>query len=197
MRPLGLGAALSLALLAAGCGSASTALDVGYPAAAVHPALLASSTPRRVQVAPVVDRRMDTTRIGSKGKDKGPLVTSRPVTEIVRDALVTELTRNGHAIDAGRPDLVLAAAVEAFELDSVESYPGRQYVAKVVLALTVSDARGGAPLLTRRYVGIRRRQMSEATERDWLDLVDTALARAMHDLATDPELTASLRTAGT
>ena len=196
MRQLRLGVALCLALLAAACGSATTALDVGYPDAAVHPALLASSAPRRVQVDPVVDRRMDPTRIGAKGKDEGTLVTSRPVTEIVRAALASELAKNGHAVVADRPDVVLAVAVEAFGLDAVEDYPGRQYVGKVVLAVTVSDGPSGAALLTRRYVGIRRRQMREANERDWRDLMDTALARAMHDLATDPDLTTALKSRG-
>ena len=184
-------AALGLGLLGAGgCGATNTALDVGYPEA--NRALLASTMPRRVQVEPVADRRMQTARIGVKPKDGGNIVTSRPVADIVQQALTVELSKNRHAVVSERPDAVLAAAVEAFSLDAVDGYSSLQYVGKVVIALTVSDGRTGEALLTRRYVGIRRREVAKPDETQWRDVMDTALSRAMHDLATDPDLVAAL-----
>ena len=46
----------------------------------------------------VNDRRLDTARIGSRPKDGGDIVTSRPVTEIVGEALALEIRKNGHAV---------------------------------------------------------------------------------------------------
>jgi uncharacterized lipoprotein YajG len=181
-----------LAVLAlSGCGAARSGLDVRYPEAGVHRSLLASAPPRRVEISPVADRRMDTARIGSKPKG-GDIVTSRPVTEIVGEALALEIRKNGHAVVSDKTDVVLAAAVEEFRLDVVTGYSSTQYVGRVVLAVTLADGRSGDQLLSRRYVGISRRQLDKGSDNDWRDIMDLALARTMHDLATDPEMAAVL-----
>jgi hypothetical protein len=84
--------------------------------------------------------------------------------------------------------------VEEFRLDVVAGYSATQYVGRVVIALTVAEPRSGDRLLTRRYVGISRRQIDNDKDSDngWRDVMDVALARTMHDLATDPELAAAL-----
>jgi YajG family uncharacterized lipoprotein len=154
--------------------------------------MLASAPPRRVEMSPVADRRIDTTRIGSKPRNEGDIVTSRPVAEIVGEALVLEIRKNGHSVVSGKGDVVLAAAVEEFRLDAVVGYSSTQYVGRVVLAVTLADARRGDQLLSRRYVGISRRQADKDSDKDWRDVMDVALARSMHDFATDPELSLAL-----
>jgi len=183
---------LLAALALSGCGAARSGLDVRYPEAGVHRSLLASAPPRRVEITPVADRRMDTARIGSKPKDGGDIVTSRPVTEIVGEALALEIGKNGHTVVSDKRDVILAAAVEEFRLDVVTGYSSTQYVGRVVIAVTLTDGHSGDQLLTRRYVGISRRQVDKDSEIGWRDVMDVALARSMHDLATDPELAAVL-----
>jgi len=188
-----LASAVRLALLLpvlGGCGSAG--LDVRYPAAGVNRAVLASAPPRRVDVGLVADRRADPTRIGVDAKSGDTVVTARPVTDIVREALVAELGRNGHTVLPDTGDVVLAAAVEEFRLDEIGSYGGARYVGRVVIALSVVDGRSGETLLTRRYVGIKRRQVDKASDAARLETMDLALARTMHDLATDPALARAL-----
>jgi hypothetical protein len=175
-----------------GCAVPSTALDVRYSEQGANRALLASASPRRVQVSPVVDRRMDTARIGTKPRGGGDIVTSRPVADIVREALVIEVSKNRHAVVSDRPDVVLTAAVEGFWLDTVDGYSSLQYVGKIVIALIVADGRTGDTLLTRRYVGIKRREVDKLDESQWREVMDTALTRTLHDLATDPDLVAAL-----
>ena len=181
-----------------GCGTAG--LDVHYPEARVNRAVLASAPPRRVEVGPVADRRMDTTRIGVKLKNAGDIVTRRPVADLVREALVLELSKNGHSVVSNGRDVILAATVEDFRLDEVSGYASTRYVGRVVIALNIVDGRSGENLLTRQYVGITRRQVDKASEDAMRETMDAALARTMHDLATDPELVralASVRTAAT
>jgi uncharacterized lipoprotein YajG len=181
-----------LALLAtAGCGTSG--LDVRYPEAGANSSMLAAVPPRRVEIRRVADRRMDTRRIGSAAKN-GDLLTSRPVVEIVRDALVVELSKNGHAVGAAGVDGVVAADVEEFWLDVVTGYSKVQYVGKVAIALTVSDGRTGNGLFSHRYIGIKRGQVDEASEGAARDVMEAALARTMRDLATDPGLVAALAT---
>jgi hypothetical protein len=173
-----------------GCGG--TALDVRYPEQGVNRALLASVAPRRVQIANVVDRRLETSRVGITPGGGGAIVTRRPVADIVQEALGLEMSKNGHVLVSDQPDVVLRPAIEVFSLDAVEGYPSVQYVGKVVISLTVVDGPTGDALLTRRYAGIRRRQVDKPDESQWRDVMDTALARAMHDLATDPTLVTAL-----
>jgi hypothetical protein len=186
---------LGVLLVAAGCAS-TAGLDVRYPEAGVNRAMLSTTPARRVAIGPVVDRRPQT-RIGVEAEKKKDIVTRRPVSEIVRDALVLELGANGHTVASDRPDVVLAAAVEEFWLDAAPSSSKVQYVGKVVVALTVTDGPSGQRLLTRRYVGIRRHEAPTDAENAPREVMDTALARAMHDLATDSELVRAFKRAAT
>lgn len=185
----GVAVLLSIAMVAGllGC-SRSVTLDVGYPEAGVNRALLASARPRRVEIRPVVDRRADSARIGVHPDGDKPIVSSRAVADIVREALVSEVRKNGHAVAADNAELVLAADVDEFWLDTVTAYASLHYVGKVALTVTVVDSRTGQTLVTRRYVGIRRQQAKRDDKQAGVEAMDMALSRAIHDLATDTVL---------
>jgi hypothetical protein len=185
-----------MALLATGAaafgGGCASAVDVRYPDSSAHPALLSSVAPRRVVIAPVVDRRLERARIGAEPKSQDAIVARRPVEEIVRRALAVEIAKNGHSVVTDTADIVLAVDVEEFWIDAASRQGTTQYVGRVALALRVVDAHTGDRRLTRRYVGIKRR-LAEADAVDvWREIMDAALARTLRDIATDPELVAAL-----
>ena len=193
MRPVAFALLLVLsAMLASGCRSGSSGLDVRYPESGAHRAMLASIAPRRIEIGAVTDSRMDTGRIGQRPKSGANIVTDRPVTDIVREALAVELGTNGHAVVADKKDAVLVASVDEFWLDVVVGYSTTQYVGKVAIGLAVADGRSGDTLVTRRYVGIKRQQADADSQTVWRQVMDAALARTMHDLATDPDVVAAL-----
>jgi hypothetical protein len=181
-----------IALLALATACASRTVDVSYPETEVKKALLGSVAPRRMVVAPVTDRRGDKERIGASPEDRKPIVTARPVSEIVRDALVREVEKNGHQVVAGPGDLVLAADVEEFWLDAVGRSATTQYVGRVAIAVAVADGHTGDRLWSRRYVGIRRQTAAADSKTAWREVMDAALARMIHDVATDPDLALSV-----
>ena len=189
-------AALAVLLIAGGCAASIDALDVGYPAAGVNRAMLGSITPLRIGISPIVDRRVDAGRIGSSPPDGKSIVTSRPVPDIVHDALATEIGKNGHTLVATETDAVLTAEVDEFWLDIVPGYPDTQYVGKVAIALAVVNGRTGERLLARRYIGIRRQHAGPESPDVRREVMDTALARTMRDLATDRELVGALSRLG-
>ena len=179
--------------LALGGCSSSAVLDVGYPTVtATNPPMLAPAQARRVLIRPVADRRMDTTRIGSASKDGHAMVTRRPVADIVREALVGEMTKAGYSVVSERWDVAVSAEVEEFWLDVVSGYKTTLYVGRVVIALAVVDGSSGEQVLVRRYVGISRRETDEGPKRAGRDALDVALARTMHDVAMDPTVRAAL-----
>ena len=177
-----------IAVLTLATACASRTVDVSYPETGVKKALLANVAPRRMVVAPVTDRRGDRDRIGASPEDRKPIVTARPVSEIVRDALVREVEKNGHQVVAGPGDVVLAADVEEFWLDAVGRSATTQYVGRVAIAVAVADGHTGDRLWSRRYVGIRRQTAEADSKTAWREVMDTALARTMRDVATDPDL---------
>ena len=183
-------APLLLASVVAGC--ATRTVDVGYPEAETKKALLANVAPRRVTVAPVTDRRGDKDRIGASPKDGKAIVTARPVADIVRDALVLEVAKNGHQVVAAPADVVVAADVEEFWLDAVGRSPSTQYVGRVAIAVTITDGQTGDRLWNRRYVGIRRRTAEADSKTAWREVMEVALARTVRDIATDPDLALSV-----
>ena len=181
-----------IALLALATACASRTVDVSYPETEVKKALLGSVAPRRMVVAPVTDRRGDKERIGASPEDRKPIVTARPVSEIVRDALVREVEKNGHQVVAGPGDVVLAADVEEFWLDAVGRSATTQYVGRVAIAVAVADGHTGDRLWSRRYVGIRRQTAAADSKTAWREVMDAALARMIRDVATDPDLALSV-----
>ena len=187
-----LAAVVVVSLVVAGCGASTTTLDVGYPAADARRAMLASVPPMRIEVGSLVDRRVDALRIGSESDKGKSITTTRPVPDIVRDALVTELGRNGHVIADADGDVILSGELEEFWLDIVPGYPETHYVGRVALALVVVNARTGERVVTRRYVGIRRQKAEPDSAEARRAVMDTALARTIHDLATDRTLVAAL-----
>jgi hypothetical protein len=140
----------------------------------------------------MTDRRADASRIGVTPEGGKALVTSRPVSDIVHDALVAEVGANGHQIVDGPGDVVLSGDVQEFWLDALGDSGSRQYVGRVAITLALADGRTGERLLTRRYVGIRRQTADADAKAAWRDVMDLALARTMHDVATDPELALTL-----
>ena len=180
------------AVLALTTACASRTVDVSYPETEVKKALLGSVAPRRMVVAPVTDRRGDKDRIGASPEDRKPIVTARPVSEIVRDALVREVEKNGHQVVAGPGDVVLAADVEEFWLDAVGRSATTQYVGRVAVAVAVADGQTGDRLWSRRYVGIRRQTAAADSKTAWREVMDAALARMIRDVATDPDLALSV-----
>ena len=191
-------ALVGLAVLAGLAGCAGPArLDVRYHEAGANRALLGSVASRRIEVRSVTDGRADTTRVGAKPEKGKDYVAARPVTDIVREALLVELAKNGHAVAAGPSDVALTAEVEEFWLDVVHGYKTMQYVGKVGFTLTALDGRTGDRLASRRYLGIKRHQVDAASDEAARDVLTVALARAVRDLATDPILAAALGRAST
>jgi uncharacterized lipoprotein YajG len=88
-------------------------------------------------------------------------------------------------------DVVLAAEVEEFWLDVVVGHSHAQYVGKVVLALAVVDGRNGETLFTRHYAGTKRREADVDAKDVAREVMDAALARTLHDFATDPKAVAA------
>src|SRR5262249_22165380 len=156
-----------------GC-AASAVLDVGYPSATTQ-SVRPPAQARRVVIQPVADQRMDRTRIGPAAEDGQAMVTRRPVTDIVREALAVALTRAGYSVVAERGDVAVTPEVEEFWIDVVNGYRTTLYVGRVAIALAVVDGVTGNPVQIRRYVATSRREVDGASPGAARDALEVAL----------------------
>jgi hypothetical protein len=67
------------------------------------------------------------------------------------------------------------------------------YVGRVVIALRAIDGQSGETVLMRRYIGIKRWQVDKPSGAVRRETMNAALARTMHDLATDVTLARVVR----
>jgi len=145
-----------------------------------------------VEILSVVDKRPDTARVGYKrntfNQKMADIVTSRPVPDVVRDALATELKTNGHLIAAGDRDLAFAVDVNEFWFDLQVGMWTIEHLGTTGVTLTVNDVRTGAVLLNQRYQGNHRAERAAGYEGTWEEVMNAALERMMRDIATDPKL---------
>jgi YajG family uncharacterized lipoprotein len=200
---------LGLAALLGGCVGIST-VNVGYEEARAARGPLSAAGPRRILIE-VTDRRpMASPLIGYKrapGTERTlaseflppsnarSIAVTRPVREIVHDALAVELRKNNHAVVRAEADRVLAVDVQEFWLDVQEGFWSNRFSATMAITMTVADARTGRVLLTRNYQGHAVKSgQGMMREGNWKTPMNSALEGMMREVATDPRLVEALRT---
>ena len=185
-------ALLAAAILVTGCAFTTSKLDIAYSADQTGP--LATVAPREVSVGPFADKRPDVARIGYKkngfGQKTADILPSRPVAEIVRDAIAAELAKNGHRA-AAAPALALSGDVTEFWFDLSVGAFTIEYTGRVGATVNIRDPSGG-PVLTKRYQGVQVEKRMAGYEGAWTEVMNTALSKMVREISTDPELADAL-----
>lgn len=181
---------LSGAVLLGGCAFTQATLNVGYLEASRGP--LASVESRRVEIGPFEDKRLERDKIGWKkngfGQKTAHIVSSRPVPEIVRDALAVEFMKNGHNVGGAPGDVMLSGEIKTFWFDYQINFWTVDFMGTVEVALSVADGEDGAPLLKRTYQGHYTEKSMGGLEGTWERVMNVALERMVRELSTDSKL---------
>jgi uncharacterized lipoprotein YajG len=190
-------AILTLAALALGGCAAPKILDVGLKPTDAGHGPLGSAPPVTVRVADLTDKRPEPERIGftknAFGGRSADLVTGRPVTTIVRDAIVAEFAASGHRVGPDA-DILVSGTLTAFWFELSTDGGLFQLTADVGADLTLSDGPAGQLLQTRAYQGhYAEKTTAGALESTWQRVMNTALQRMVREIASDPGLLAALR----
>jgi hypothetical protein len=189
---------IMLQLLAAvGFAGCASTLNIAYDPSTGARSPLTVVEPRHLDVGEFVDKRPETDRIGDKrnmyGGKVGKIHTARPVPTIVRDAIVTELKRSGHLLDAPS-NLLLTGEVTAFWFDYHLHFATVDFIGRVSVVLNATDKRTGTALLTRTVSAEYTEQSWGGGEGTWERVMNTALARLVRAMSTDDELLRLLKT---
>ena len=182
---------LSALLLLGGCAFTKATLNVGYTDAMATRGPLASVTPRRIEVGAFADKRPETARIGYKrnmyGTKTADIVTAKPVSEIVTDALATELRKNGHEVTAANRDLVISGDITTFWFEFQVNFWTVEFFGTSAVTLNVVDGTGKT-LLTRNYQGHYTEKSGGGLDATWERVMNEALQRMVREVSTDLQL---------
>jgi hypothetical protein len=179
-----------------GCARTQADLNVTYDDSKVNKGPLSAIPPLRAEIGEFRDARPERNKIGDKrnrlGVKTADIVTTKPVPDIVRDALVAELSRNGHLISAEQTQVIMVGEVTAFWFDYQVNFWTIDFMGTVGLTLNVIDGRTGA-VLTRRYQGHYTEASFGGLDATWERVMNTALARVIQEIGTDPHLLQALK----
>lgn len=191
--------ALQLASLVVlgGCAFTTATLNVGYTAADASRGPLSGVEATRVEIGPFVDKRPETTKIGYKrngfGQKTADIVTTKPVPDIIREALAAEFRKNGHEVAAAERDLVLSGEVTEFWFDYQMNFWTVEFFGTSAIVLNVADGRTGATLLTRTYQGHYTEKSMGGLDATWERVMNEALQRMVREVGSDARLVQVLK----
>ena len=186
---------VGLGLAAGGCAFTDATIKVAY--AEPSRGALGAVPPRRVELGPIQDKRPETDKIGYKrngfNQKTAKIQTTKPVPEIVREALAAELTKNGHVVGGPDSELVLSADITEFWLDISVGMFTLDFVGATGLELRVTPRAGEGAPVARQYRGYHKETAMGGLEGTWEHVMNTALQHMMRELATDVRLAQALR----
>ncbi|WP_373498054.1 YajG family lipoprotein [Desulfococcus sp.] len=190
---------LVAALLTSCAGNMIVRPDYHPPLRADAP--LAAVPKLKVRLLDFADRReppMDASRVGRR-ETSGvmPMVdvfSERPVSDIVRDAVWTELVRNGHRIVTSDEDVTMQGDIHGFWVGTETTGPAWDVSGEVSIAFRVTYPAAGSPTVIRSYTGknVERTYLTPGKEIMARPLVKS-LADVMTSMSSDRELMAALK----
>jgi hypothetical protein len=183
---------LSALVLLGGCAFTKATLNVGYTDAMATRGPLSSVTPRRIDLGAFTDKRAETERIGYKrnmyGSKTADIVTTKPVPEIVKDALTAEFRKNGHEVTTANRDLVISGDITTFWFEFQVNFFTVEFFGTSAVKLNVVDGKTGKTLLTRDYQGHYTEKSGGGLDGTWERVMNEALQRMVREISTDLQL---------
>ncbi len=186
-----------------GCAYTPGQLDIGYDSAKAKIGPLSSLKPLRVEVGTFVDKRQVTDKIGDQrnGLDmkSAKVLTTRPVEEIIHEAIVEAFNKNGYTVDSNEKDIVLSGSVETFWLEYQTKFSGvdlvgtMEFMGTIDINMVVQDSHTGHVLLSKRYSGHHNTERRAGWHKTMAEVMNAALENLIDQISGDPKLIEVLR----
>jgi uncharacterized lipoprotein YajG len=186
-----------LSLSCGGCAFTQADLNVGYDNAKAVKGPLSSIKPLQAAVGEFKDVRPERDKIGYKrngfGTKTANIVTTKPVPDIIREAVTAELSKNGHVIAASNKDLLFTGEITNFWFDYQMNFWTIEFMGTVAVNLKLTDGKTGTALLSRQYQGYYNEKSMGGLNDTWERVMNTALERMVEEMSTDPKLIETLQ----
>jgi curli biogenesis system outer membrane secretion channel CsgG len=193
MKRLSIAIVIGLSILAlSGCAFTQANLNVRYAEENAKKGPLSSVRPLSVEVGEFIDKRPETDKIGYKrngfGQKTANIVTTKPVPQIVREAILIEFLKNGHLTGGPDNNVVLSGTITSFWFDCQINFWTVEFMGTVSVDLNVIDGKTGATLLMHTYQGHYNEKSMGGLAGTWERVMNTALERMIQQMSTDNKL---------
>jgi uncharacterized lipoprotein YajG len=186
------------ALAFSGCAFTPANLNVNYDSAAARVGPLSTVKSMTLDIQEFGDKRPDKYRIGYKrngyGMQTADITTVKPVSQVVKEALVAEFSKNGHLIGPADSQLIISGDITSFWFDYQIGFWTIQFMGTVGIDLKVTDKATGDVLYSRSYQGHYNEESLGGLEGTWQRVMNTALEQMVRDVSTDSKLIDLLKT---
>ncbi len=187
----------SLLLFVSGCAFSQAELEVKYDQARAKLGPLSSIKSLEIQVAQFEDKRPHDHTIGYKrtgfGTKAGNVVTTRPVTEIVREAIVITLQKNGHVITNKKENIKISGVVETFWFEYQMNVFTMEFIGTIAVNLTLEDSQTNNSLFSKRYFGHHNAELYSGYHKEMAQVMNSALEDLTTQITTDTQLIEALQ----
>lgn len=180
----------------AGCAFTQANLDINYDMEKSKRGPLSEVEPLKIEVGQFDDRRPNKERIGYKrngfGDKTADILTMKPVADIVREAFMTTLAKNGHLVGQADNDIVLEGKINTFWFDYQVNFWTVEFMGTVSVDLEIRKADSAEVIYTRRYDGHYNEESMGGLEGTWERVMNTALEKMIKQASTDSKLIAAI-----
>ena len=182
-------------LLIQGCAFTTARLNVGVPPGANLKGPISQVTPKKFDIQALEDERSDKARIGWKkngyGANTADILSTRPVTELVAEAIRAGLQQNGHAI-ATPSDIVISGSVTRFWFEVKPNFWTVEFTGNVECDLRFVKAGTTQEVYKSRYSGTYTKKTGGGLEATWTEVMDASLQKLAEDIVFDANLIEAL-----
>jgi uncharacterized lipoprotein YajG len=183
--------------LVQGCAFGTARLNVAARPSANFKGPLSRVAPLSFDVMPLEDTRSDKARIGSKkngyGQNTADIVTTRPVTELVAEAIRAGLQQNGQTASVPA-NINISGSVTRFWFEVKPNFWTVEFTGNVECDLEFVSTRTGTTVYKSRYSGTYTDKTGGGLEATWTRVMDASIEKLVEDIVFDANLIEALNT---
>ena len=189
-------ALLLTVVLIQGCAFTTARLNVAARPNADYKGPLSQVPPTRFDVQALTDARSDKARIGWKkngyGSNTADILSTRPVSDVVTDAIRAGLQQNGHT--AAMPgDIIISGSVTRFWFEVKPNFFTIEFTGNVECDLQFVRTGTTQEVYKSRYSGTYTRKTGGGLEATWTEVMDASVEKLVEDIVFDANLIEALK----
>lgn len=182
---------VAVGLMLNACAFGDETLNLAYDSASAKPGVLSQSPAATIAVSQVVDERLDRNVIGYKrngyGAKTADILSAKPATELVHEALVTTLEKNGHKIGGEGDRHAVKTTLRKFWFDYKTGLVSVEFYGNVQAEVTLVDQTSGDTLFREVFEGYHSEKTGGGLSKTWTRVMNAALADFVAKVNLSPD----------
>jgi len=172
--------AAAAALSLSACAFGDAKLNLAYDAAGAKAGVLSEAASATVNVKDVEDARIEKNVIGYKrngfGAKTADILSERPAPELVKEALVATLEKNGHKVDAAEERYAIRTKLNNFWFDYKTGLVSVEFIGSIQAEISVINQITGQTVYTELFDGYHSEKTGGGLSKTWTRIMNSALA---------------------